>query len=92
MFTYRSFLIALAIGIFSVFALRSTGVVEAASAVGAVYTMTNAADGNEIAIFTRAADGTLTPAGTVKIESDGSLTPLAGIEGLPDGANGLAAY
>lgn len=72
MFTYRSFLIALAIGIFSVFALRSTGVVEAAGAVGAVYTMTNAADGNEIAIFTRAADGTLTPAGTVATGGLGS--------------------
>jgi 6-phosphogluconolactonase (cycloisomerase 2 family) len=32
---------------------------------GAVYTLTNAAAGNAVAIFNRAPDGTLTPAGTV---------------------------
>ena len=31
---------------------------------GAVYTMTNSASGNAIEAFTRASDGTLTPAGT----------------------------
>jgi 6-phosphogluconolactonase (cycloisomerase 2 family) len=32
---------------------------------GAVYTLTNAASGNAVAVFARGADGTLTPAGTV---------------------------
>lgn len=32
---------------------------------GAVYTLTNQASGNEVAIFERAADGSLTPAGSV---------------------------
>ena len=32
---------------------------------GAVYTLTNAASGNQVAVFARSHDGTLTPAGTV---------------------------
>ncbi len=39
---------------------------------GAVYTSTNAAAGNEIAIYRRAADGTLTPAGRVATQGLGS--------------------
>jgi 6-phosphogluconolactonase (cycloisomerase 2 family) len=34
-------------------------------ATGAVYTLSNAADGNAVLVFHRAADGTLTPAGSV---------------------------
>jgi 6-phosphogluconolactonase (cycloisomerase 2 family) len=71
-FTYRTILMVFMIGLLSIFALGSAGVAEAAGAVGAVYTMTNAADGNEIAIFTRAADGTLTPAGTIPTDGLGS--------------------
>jgi 6-phosphogluconolactonase (cycloisomerase 2 family) len=64
MLNYRVILALLVIGILSVLAFGSAGV-AAAGESGAVYTMTNAADGNTIAIFTRAADGTLMPAGTV---------------------------
>jgi 6-phosphogluconolactonase len=38
---------------------------SAAGPKGAVYTLTNAADGNQVAAFARAHDGTLTPAGAV---------------------------
>jgi 6-phosphogluconolactonase (cycloisomerase 2 family) len=38
---------------------------RAGHAPGAVYTLTNAASGNAVAVFDRAADGTLTPTGTV---------------------------
>lgn len=47
------------------FALSGVGVAAAAGDSGAVYTLTNSAAGNEVAIFNRAADGTLTAAGTV---------------------------
>lgn len=47
------------------FALSGVGVAAAAGSGGAVYTLTNSAAGNEVAIFNRAADGTLTAAGTV---------------------------
>jgi 6-phosphogluconolactonase len=40
-------------------------------AAGAVYTMTNSADGNAIEAFTRAGDGRLTPAGTYPTGGDG---------------------
>jgi 6-phosphogluconolactonase len=39
---------------------------------GAVYAMTNAADGNEIIIFDRHANGLLTEVGTIATEGDGS--------------------
>ena len=47
------------------FALNGASVAAAAGDDGAVYTLTNNAAGNEVVIFTRAADGTLTPAGSV---------------------------
>jgi 6-phosphogluconolactonase len=47
------------------FALSGAGVAAAAGDSGAVYTLTNNAAGNAVAIFNRAADGTLTPAGSV---------------------------
>jgi 6-phosphogluconolactonase len=43
---------------------------------GAVYTLTNAASGNAVAVFDRAADGSLTPEGTV---STGGLGTGAGL-------------
>ncbi|MFN8597843.1 MAG: beta-propeller fold lactonase family protein [Anaerolineae bacterium] len=46
-------------------ALSGVGVAAAAGDTGAVYTLTNNAAGNEVAIFNRAANGTLTAAGTV---------------------------
>lgn len=47
------------------FALSGAGVAAAAGNSGAVYTLTNSATGNEVVIFNRAADGTLTAAGAV---------------------------
>jgi 6-phosphogluconolactonase (cycloisomerase 2 family) len=47
---------------------------------GAVYTLTNAASGNGVVAFHRAADGSLTPLGTVAtggLGSGGTLDPLA---------------
>lgn len=47
---------------------------------GAVYTMTNAADGNDVVVFERDRDGILTQAGAVPTEglgSGGGLDPLA---------------
>jgi 6-phosphogluconolactonase len=47
--------------------------------VGAVYTMTNAADGNKVVVFNRDADGALTLTGSVSTEgagSGGGLDPL----------------
>lgn len=76
MFTYRPILIALALGIFSLFALGSTSAVAAAGESGAVYTLTNDVNDNAVAIFSRAADGTLTPAGTV---STGGLGTGSGL-------------
>ncbi len=50
--------------------------VAGADAVGAVYTMTNAATGNAVIVFNRANDGTLTPGGTF---STGGLGTGAGL-------------
>jgi len=47
------------------YAPMSTTRVTAAIAPGAVYTMTNAASGNSVLAFARAADGTLSPAGSL---------------------------
>lgn len=49
-------------------------------AVGTVYTMTNAPDGNQVVIFERDDDGTLTKAGSIStggMGSGGGLDPLA---------------
>jgi len=54
----------------AVFADRAHG--EDDSAVGAVYTMTNAADGNKVVIFNRDEDGTLKKAGSVSTGGAGS--------------------
>lgn len=62
-----------------VFSLLTTGVgsaLAANDASGAVYVQTNQSSGNEIAIFTRAADGTLSLSGTV---STGGLGTGAGL-------------
>ena len=58
------------------FVLSGVGVAAAAEDGGAVYTLTNSAAGNAVAIFNRAADGTLTPAGSV---STGGLGTGAGL-------------
>ena len=66
------------VGVLAVsFAVNGIGVAAAkGNDVGAVYTLTNSATGNEVAIFNRAADGTLTAAGTV---STGGLGTGAGL-------------
>ena len=58
------------------FVVGSVGVAAAAGNDGAVYTLTNNAAGNAVAIFNRAADGTLAPGGTV---STGGLGSGAGL-------------
>ncbi len=58
------------------FMLSGAGVAAAADNGGAVYTLTNSATGNAVAIFNRAADGTLTAAGSV---STGGLGTGAGL-------------
>src|SRR5438046_6156120 len=46
------------------FALAASAGARSAGNAGAVYTLTNSPFGNAVAAFDRAADGTLTPAGT----------------------------
>jgi 6-phosphogluconolactonase len=53
-------------------ALSGVGVAAAAGNSGAVYTLTNGAASNEVAIFNRAADGTLTAAGAVSTGGQGN--------------------
>ncbi len=54
----------------------------ASEPAGAVYTMTNATDGNQIAVFSRASDGTLTPAGTYPTRGLGTGAGLGNQGGL----------
>ena len=52
---------------------------EATAAAGGVYTMTNGSDGNAILAYRRAADGALTPLGTVAtggLGTGGTIDPL----------------
>ena len=49
---------------------------DEAGGLHAVYTITNQVSGNAVAVFTRAADGTLTPAGTVPTGGTGTGTGL----------------
>ena len=66
-------------------ALAGGGVASAASgSAGAVYAITNAAAGNEVAVFSRADDGTLTAAGSV---ATGGLGTGAGL-----GSQGALAF
>ena len=67
----RAWLAALA----AAFVILGAGAAGALAAPGAVYTETNAADGNAVQRFDRAADGTLTPAGTFATGGTGSSTP-----------------
>ncbi len=62
------------VGVLAVsFAVSSIGVAAAkGNNVGAVYTLTNEAGGNAVAIFNRASDGTLTAAGTVSTDGLGN--------------------
>lgn len=51
-----------------------TVLTQAADEPGTVYAMTNAADGNEIVVYRRAANGTLTLVGTVATGGNGKTT------------------
>ena len=55
---------------------------------GAVYTLTNAAAGNEVAVFDRASDGTLTPAYTVPTGGLGTGSSLSSQGALATSNNG----
>ena len=49
---------------------------------GAVYTMTNSAQGNEVLVFSRSVDGSLTPAGAIATSGLGSDDGLGNQGGL----------
>jgi 6-phosphogluconolactonase len=57
------------------FLILGAGAASALASSGAVYTETNATDGNAVQKFDRAPDGTLTPAGTFATGGTGSSTP-----------------
>ncbi|MCI0445168.1 lactonase family protein [bacterium] len=57
-------------------------------AQGAVYTMSNAVSGNEILVFSRAADGTLTPAGSFPTGGLGTGSGLGNQGGVVLSRNG----
>jgi 6-phosphogluconolactonase (cycloisomerase 2 family) len=65
-------LVAAALAATALAVTAATASAGAGGAAGAVYTLTNAAGGNAVAVFARAADGTLTPAGTVPTGGLGS--------------------
>lgn len=69
-------LFALSVAVFGMFTMSSATAQE-----GAVYTMTNALDGNEIAAFARGRDGRLTSIGNFSTDGLGS-TEFDGGEGL----------
>lgn len=72
----RSFAVLLAIvGVLVAAIAPSASAAE--NVVGAAYTITNAAAGNAVAIYTRSSDGTLTPAGEVATDGLGSGGGLA---------------
>ena len=56
--------LVLGVSLLAMFALAATAGARSAGNAGAVYTLTNSPFGNAVAAFDRAADGTLTPAGT----------------------------
>jgi 6-phosphogluconolactonase (cycloisomerase 2 family) len=61
--------------------------------VGAAYTISNAASGNELVVYTRAADGSLTPAGAVSaggLGSGGGLASQGAVTLTGDGHTVLA--
>ena len=71
---------------------------QAENSPGAVYSMTNNVEGNEVVAFNRAADGTLTPAGSFPTGGRGSGTiennanPLILGEQSPNNLNGSFQY
>lgn len=72
----RSFLVLLAVaGVLA--AAVATGPSGAGNLIGAAYTITNSPVGNAVAVYSRAADGSLTPAGSV---STGGLGTGSGLE------------
>lgn len=74
-------------------ALASGGTAAAAPGrAGAVYVLTNATGGNAVAVFDRAADGTLTPAGTVATGGAGTGAGLGSQGALVLRDNGRHLY
>jgi 6-phosphogluconolactonase len=60
--------------------------------VGAVYTLTNSAAGNAVAVFDRAADGSLTPDGTFPTGGTGTGTGLGSQGAVILSENGQALF
>jgi len=68
--------------------LASGGLALSARGTGTVYTESNASTGNQVLVFQRAADGTLTPAGVVASGGMGTGAPLASQGALALGGDG----
>ena len=70
----RSFLVLLAVA--GVFSTAVTSASAAHNAIGAAYTITNSPAGNEVAVYARSSDGSLTPAGSVPTGGYGTGSAL----------------
>src|SRR5438876_735880 len=70
------------VGMVLVIGAGVTAVANGQSAVGAVYTMSNARSGNQILLFDRHVDGTLTPAGAIATGGAGTGGGLGNQSGL----------
>ncbi len=70
----------------------ATASAGAGVAVGAVYTLTNAASGNAVSVFARAADGTLTAAGSVPTDGLGTGAGLGSQGALVIGDDGRRLF
>lgn len=68
--------------------LAGAGTALSAREAGSVYTESNASTGNQVLVFHRAADGTLTPAGVVASGGTGTGAPLASQGAVALGGDG----
>ena len=82
----------LALGVTLIVAAWSTSMAVAAGSPGAVYALTNGLAGNAVAVFDRAADGTLTAAGTVPTGGTGTGGGLGNQGALALSDNGRRLY
>jgi 6-phosphogluconolactonase len=101
--TVKALLLALA-GCAALLAFGASASARDSSAVGAAYTISNATSGNELVVYARSADGSLTPAGAVSAGGLGTGGGLAsqGAVSLADngrtilavnpGSNSVAAF
>ena len=77
----------------TVLAFAASAAAGESSAVGAAYTISNAASGNELVVYARSADGLLTPAGSVSaggLGTGGGLASQGAVTLTDDGRTVLA--